>query len=293
MREKVNMGCLNGQDQGKTEIRHQRNVDKDFVAFLRMTIGNSSEGAVDMAYCLGSIMKQWPIEFPNANNLRQLAMHVLDSKYSKSYQRKCLIAIERYAQFMRIEGVKFKKPRQTNQEIRYLTIEEMTKLIHCAGTQRDFTILVLFCKTGLRVSELCQLNIGDIDFTRREINVRHGKRDKSRIVDFDAQTDRVLRTYFGQRQLSPNSPLFVSRKGQRLGRKAVCSMVTKTGMKAGLKVHPHMLRHSFATAWVANDSDIFHLQGILGHSDISMTRRYFHACHESRKNAYLKGVPQI
>ena len=293
MREKVNMGCLTGQDHEKAEIPNQRNIDHDFVAFLRMTIGNSADGAVDMAYCLGSIMRQWPIDFPNANNLRRLALHVLDSDYSKSYQRKCLIAIERYAQFMRIEGVKFKKPRQTQQEIRYLTKEEMTKLIHAAKTQRDFTILVLFCKTGLRVSELCRLNLSDIDFDHREINVRHGKRDKSRKVDFDAQTDRVLRTYLGQFRLSLNSPLFASRNGQRLSRKAVCSMVNKTGRTVGLKVHPHMLRHSFATAWVSNDADIFHLQGILGHTDISMTRRYFHACNESRKNAYLKGVPQI
>jgi len=113
MKKIVNMGCLKGQDQEQIQIVHRRNIDGEFVAFLRMTIGNTADGAVDMAYCLGSIMRQWPIDFPNANNLRRLAVHVLDSEYSKSYQRKCLIAIERYTQFMRIEGVKFKKPKQT------------------------------------------------------------------------------------------------------------------------------------------------------------------------------------
>lgn len=293
MKEKVQMSCLTGQNQEQVEIVHRRKIDYDFVAFLRMTIGNSADGAVDMAYALGSILRQWPIDYPNANKLRQLAMHVLDSKYSKSYQRKCLIAIERYARFLGIDDVKFKKPRQTQPEIRYLTQEEMTKLIHAASTQRDFTILVLFCKTGLRVSELCALNLGDIDFERMEIIVKHGKRDKARKIDFDAQTDRVLRTYLGTLRIGINSPLFMSKNGQRLNRKSVSTMVKKIGKKVGLIVHPHMLRHSFATAWVSNNADIFHLQGILGHTDISMTRRYFHSCSESRKNAYLKGVPQL
>lgn len=293
MREEVQMGCLTGQDQEQVYKPPQRNVDHDFIAFIRLKFGYSAEGALDMAYCLGSILRQWPINFPNANRLRQLAMQVLDSDYSKSYQRKCLIAIERYAVFLQIKGVKFKKPRQTQQEINYLTNEEMIKVIHAANTQRDFTILVLFCKTGLRVSELCGLNIEDIDFTRREISINHGKRDKSRKVDFDAQTERVLRTYLGTFRMSSRSPLFISRNGQRMNRRSVCTMVNKTGDRVGIKVHPHMLRHSFATAWVANDADIFHLQGILGHTDISMTRRYFHACGESRKAAYNKGVPQL
>jgi len=293
MKEKVQMGCLTGQDQEQVNKPPQRNVDHDFIAFIRLKFGYSADGALDMAYCLGSILRQWPIDFPNANRLRQLAMQVLDSDYSKSYQRKCLIAIERYAMFLQIEGVKFKKPRQTQQEINYLTNEEMTKLIHAATTQRDFTILVLFCKTGLRVSELCGLNIEDIDFDRQEINIKHGKRDKARKIDFDSQTDRVLRTYLGSVKKGPNTPLFMSRNGRRANRKTVCIMVNKVGGSIGIKVHPHMLRHSFATAWVSNDADIFHLQGILGHTDISMTRRYFHACYESRRNAYLKGVTQF
>jgi len=293
MKEKVQMGCLTGQDQEQVNKPPQSNVDHDFIAFIRLKYGYSADGALDMAYCLGSIHRQWPIDFPNAYSLRQLAMHVLDSDYSKSYQRKCLIAIERYAIYLQIEGVKFKKPRQTQQEINYLTNEEMSKLIHAANTQRDFTILVLFCKTGLRVSELCGLNLEDIDFTRREISINHGKRDKSRKVDFDAQTERVLRTYLGTFKPSPRSPLFVSRNAQRLNRRSVCTMVKKAGERVGLKVHPHMLRHSFATAWISNDADVFHLQSILGHTDISMTRRYFHACKESRRTAYLKGVPQF
>jgi len=287
------MGCLTGQDQEQVKIVRHRNVDQDFVEFIRMNFGYSSDGATDLAYCLGSILRQWPVDFPNANRLRQLAIHVLDSKYSTSYQRKCLIAIERYAAFLQIEGVRFKKPRQTQTEINYLTQEEMTKLIHAAATQRDFTILVLFCKTGLRVSELCELNIGDIDFNHREINVNHGKRDKARKIDFDDQTERVLRTYLAQSRRGPSCALFESRNGYRLNRRSVCTMVNNVGKRIGIKVHPHMLRHSFATAWVSNEADIFHLQVILGHTDISMTKRYFHACNETRKAAYLRGVPKF
>lgn len=292
MGEKCNFGCLIGKDSATERVK-QKNIDYDFVTFLRIEIGNSNSVSIDLACCLSNIIKRWPIDFPNANRIRQLAMNVLDADFSRSYQRKCLITLERYAQFLHIEGVKFKKPRQTQKEVEYLTTEELSVLIRAANNQRDLTILVLFCKTGLRASELLALNVNDIDFERREISVRHGKRDRTRKIDFDDQTDRVLRTYLGSVRKPPNAPLFTSIRKQRYSYKALYEMVVKTGERAGLIVHPHMLRHSFATAWVANDADIFHLQGILGHTDISMTRRYFHACGESRKAAYNKGVPQL
>ena len=280
MNEKVDFSCLIGKNQEQLEIVERKKIDHEFVAYLRMDIGNTSTVAQDAAYCMRNILRRWPMEFPNANRLRQLAMYVLDSEFSKSYQRKCLIAIERYATFMGIEGVKLKKPRLNQPDIKYLTIEEMGKLIKAAKCQRDLTILVLLCKTGIRASELVNLNVDDIDFQRREISIRHGKRDKARKVDFDDQTDRVLRTYIGSNGKNPNSPLFLSMRHRRMSYKALHQMVKLTGERIKIKVHPHMLRHSFATAWVANESDIFHLQGLLGHTDITMTRRYFHACAE-------------
>jgi integrase len=282
-----------GKGLEKADILDDKKFDMDFLTFLRIEIGNSPKVARDMTYCLHNLLSRWPMDFPNANRLRQLALNVLDADFSKSYQRKALITIERYAKFLGIEGVKFKKPKQTQKEIQYLTQDEMSALVKAASTHRDYAIMYLFCKTGMRSTELLSLNVSDINFERGEIIIRHGKGDRSRIVDFDAQTDRVLRTYIGKLKISGNSPLFTSRNGHRLSYKALHTMIVNTGRKAGLSVHPHMLRHSFATAWISNDADIFHLQGILGHTDLSMTRRYFHACNESRKMAYLKGAPQF
>lgn len=86
-----------------------------------MFTGSMMAGSMDMggklatAYCLGSILGQWPMGLPNATRLRQLAMCVFDSNHNKSYQRKCLIAIERHAMFLLVEGVKLKKPGEAQQ----------------------------------------------------------------------------------------------------------------------------------------------------------------------------------
>ena len=299
MKEKVDFCLSVRKDHVQDKTISNKAVNTDFVSYLRLTVGNSPLVAQDLAYCMTNILNKWPIKFPNANRLRDLAMHVLDADYSRSYQKKAMIAIERYAQFLNIDGVHLKKPKQKQKEISYLTIEEMSRLIKAAQNQRDFTILVLFCKTGMRAQELLDLNIGDINFERREIIVRHGKGDKARMIDFDEQTDRVLRTYLGMTKRGVNSSLFVSRErnkyreSNRLGYKALFTMVRNTGKKVGLTVHPHMLRHSFACAWVANESDVFNLQTVLGHTDIAMTRRYWHSCPETRKIAYNKGVAQL
>lgn len=134
--------------------------------------------------------------------------------------------------------------------------DEMSKLIRAADNPRDFAILMMFCKTGLRFSELCDLDLSDIDLERKEISVRHGKRDKPRRIDFDGPTERVLRTYLGAVRKSHSSPLFESQNRRRIHTKAIQTMVTKTGKRVGLNVHPHRLRHSFATAWISDESDI-------------------------------------
>jgi len=64
MKEKMQMGCLTGQDQGQVIKQPQRNVDHDYIAFIRLKFGYSAEGALDMAYRLGSILRQWPIDLP-------------------------------------------------------------------------------------------------------------------------------------------------------------------------------------------------------------------------------------
>lgn len=286
LRQTVKNSEING-------IERSDAYDFEFMLYLRTEVGNNSRVAKDTAYCLANLLKKWPIDFPNANKLRQLAMNVLDADFSKSYQRKALITIEKYARYLGIDGVKFKKPKPTQKQIHYLTDEEMGRLLDTADNRRDFTIILMLCKTGMRASELLDLNVCDVDFEKQEIAIHHGKGDKTRTIDFDKQAETALRAHVGILKLSPNSPLFLSRRGRRMSYKALHSMIATTGRKAGLSVHPHMLRHSFATAWVANEGDLFHLQGFLGHTELSMTRRYFHECPESRKSAYLKGVTQF
>ena len=97
----VRFATIIGKDSPTDHIKH-KNIDYNFVAFLRMEVGNSNAVSIDLAYCLSNLLRRWPIDFPNANRIRQLAMNVLDADFSKSYQRKCLITLERYAQFLLI-----------------------------------------------------------------------------------------------------------------------------------------------------------------------------------------------
>lgn len=144
---------------------------------------------------------------------------------------------------------------------------------------RDRAILEMLYSTGLRCAELCNLDLGDVDFSAETVWVRKGKGGKDRVVPVGKRALEALRDYLkaGRPALKPHSPaLFLSQFGRRLTVNGAGVTVLRACARADLqtRVTPHLLRHAFATHLLENGADIRHVQAMLGHASIKSTQIY-------------------
>jgi len=173
-----------------------------------------------------------------------------------------------------------------------LTVEEIEKLLSVIETEsilglRDRAILELLYATGIRVSELCSLNLLDVD--DRQIRIR-GKGDRERVVPVAKRSIVVLDEYLVHRKaLKGNEiPLFSIGNEKRINRQVIWKIVKKWSKKAQISknVSPHTLRHSYATHLLENGADLRVIQEMLGHSSISTTDRYTHISKTYLKKSF-------
>lgn len=166
-----------------------------------------------------------------------------------------------------------------------LSVEEVNELIDSvngddAVSIRNKTIFELLYSTGLRVSELINLNIDDIHLAMGVIRCR-GKGNKERIIPVGEVAHQLLDQYLNQARKVlnkhyDNQTLFLSIHGYKLDRQRVWQIVREEAKKLGLKVTPHTFRHSYATHMLENKADIRYIQEMLGHSSLSTTQIYTH-----------------
>lgn len=269
-----------------------------FTAWLMTEKGLSDKWARDTSWYVVRRLTDEDIPFPEKKDAENLAYKILCSTYSKSHKRNLLKAIEHYMEYIG-KPVHFRKPSKGKKLPRFLTQEQMRKLVRSARNYREFALITLFCTTGLRLNEARMLNLSDIDFTRRSITVRCAKLNRDREIPISEDCARVLKAYieryFGRGQKESDSPLFKSLRGVRASPHSLSDVIKKCGRRAELNqsVYPHLLRHSFATAMIGNGCDLFHLSDILGHSNIETTTIYLHINNEARRAAFERGVPRI
>ncbi|MCG8673737.1 MAG: tyrosine recombinase XerC [Pseudomonadales bacterium] len=163
---------------------------------------------------------------------------------------------------------------------------------------RDKAILELFYSSGLRLSELVNLSMGDYD-TNEQIVTVTGKGNKQRLVPVGSKAQQALIDWFNVRKLwlsnRPEEPaMFITQKGQRLKQRAIQLRLKKWGIEQGTDrpVHPHMLRHSFASHILESSGDLRAVQELLGHADISTTQIYTHLDFQHLAEVYDKAHPR-
>lgn len=155
-------------------------------------------------------------------------------------------------------------------------------------------IFELLYGSALRVSELCNLNVGDIDFKKMIVRVT-GKGSKTRIVPLGEKSSEILTHYYNSiNSQKLSSPLFLKGDDQRIDRFTVYSIVNKQLSKVTDmdKKSPHILRHSAATHMLDNEADIMAVKEILGHENLSTTQIYTHVSIERLKKSYKKAHPK-
>ena len=196
-----------------------------------------------------------------------------------------------------------KAPRHLPQIINNEEIEALFKVCDLDDKlgYRNFCILSLLYGCGLRVSELCNLEIKNIDFERRNITV-FGKGSKTRNVIMDTNVSSVLKHYISTYRLDilynskdlENRHVFLNKNGTTLTRVGVRKILEKLVKDAGETYHisPHMIRHSFATAEINNGMDLRNVQELLGHKSLSTTQIYTHVSIERIRGEYNLSHPR-
>lgn len=216
------------------------------------------------------------------------------SQLTQSYHLIALRSFLRYCSKRDIETLtpeKIELPKVKRHQVSFLSGDEVIRLIQAVETQdtkgvRDRAIIELLFSSGLRVSELCNLNRDHINLSRGEFTVR-GKGQKDRPVFVSPEASEWLAAYLKTRTYSA-SPLFIRYSGAhqnethgedlRLTPRSVQRIVSFYARKAGITKHvsPHSLRHSFATDLLMNGADLRSVQAMLGHSNIATTQVYTH-----------------
>ena len=181
-----------------------------------------------------------------------------------------------------------------------LSTDQAVKLVAIEGddplTLRDRAMLELFYSSGLRLAELVGLNIDALDLHNGTVTVT-GKGNKTRIVPVGSHAISAIRTWLQTRSLisgAGESALFINQKGRRITGRAVQYRIKQWAIKQGINsdVHPHILRHSFATHVLQSSGDLRAVQEMLGHANISTTQVYTHLDFQHLTKVYDAAHPR-
>ena len=260
------------------------------------------------------ILKDDKIEDVDRSVMRKYIVYLKKSDYSaRSISRK-ISTVRSFFKFCLREGIIKVNPTinlitpKINKKLPYfLYLQEVNKLIEAPLKNtifgiRDRAILELLYGTGIRVGELVNLNICNIDLYEKTIIV-FGKGSKERILPLGNPSIRAIQEYLTSRNLFEKKlfvnkndleALFLNRLGGRLTTRSIRRIIIKYMKMAGLnkKISPHVLRHSFATHLLGGGADLRSVQELLGHKSLSTTQIYTHITKERLKTIYKKSHPR-
>ena len=193
-----------------------------------------------------------------------------------------------------LEGIKAKEElKKRRQNKSYWLKRSRNKLF---SAKRDYAILNLFYSSGIRLKELINLDIKDLDFKRGIAKVL-GKGNREREATLTNESIKILQNYLKARNLwkgNKSRALFLSRTGTRITKMNIQRNIERYGVEAGIdkKVTPHMLRHSIATHFLNNGMDIRRIQGFLGHKSLASTQIYTSLVSDKQKEEVNRLHPQ-
>jgi integrase/recombinase XerD len=251
-----------------------------------------------------------PVSLPETDGLRHYLDYLYQSGLSHRSVARHITTLRNFYGFLLREGAiasdpteYLRTPRQWQTIPKFLNLEEIEKLIKApdltrATGVRDQAMLEILYATGLRVTELCRLGLGDLNTSLGFLKAT-GKGNKQRLVPVGKEAIQAVEGYLGEARgalLKGRSSryLFVTARGGCLTRQAFWKLLAGYGRKAGIfrDVTPHVLRHSFATHLLEGGADLRSVQVMLGHADISTTQIYTHVMRSRLRETVERHHPR-
>jgi len=277
---------------------------KDYLDYLEIEKNRSAKTRENYGRYLKVFLTQSGVSAARgitSEAVRNFRLNLARQDLKKITQNYYIIALRNFLKYLVRRGIAalppetIELPKVSRRDIEVLDYAELERLLQAPKGDdlralRDKAILETFFSTGLRLSELCSLNRA-IDLKRGEISVR-GKGDKLRIVFLSDSAKKSLKSYLDKRG-DIHEALFISfgKKSKavtRIAPRAVQRLVDARAREAGIakKVHPHQIRHSYATDLLINGADMRAVQELLGHANISTTQIYTHITNKELREIH-------
>ena len=240
-------------------------------------------------------------------NIDNFFIDMSEFNYSSSTKKRMHSSIKNFLKYINenedyesidISDIKLKSSKKLPEVLSITDIENMINFYNHETylDSRNRTVIDVLYSTGCRVSELCDINISDIDLDEKYLKLK-GKGSKQRIVPIGSMLYKNLMQYLNVRETflqNRGEPLFLSKSKNKLDRTAVFRIIKKTAKNISLKtdVHPHTLRHSAATHMLEGGCDLRTVQEFLGHSSVSTTQIYTKVTKEFLEEAFTESHPR-
>ena len=241
--------------------------------------------------------------------IREFLAYLYAQNYTKSTTARKLATLRSFYKFLIRRGLvsvnplsTIRTPKQEKRLPKCLDLEQVQKLLEAPGdgdllSARDKAMLEVLYSSGIRVSELVELETADLDLQEGVLRVK-GKGRKDRLTPIGSQAIKALQRYFELRQSGGGQPMtgrvFLNKHGESLSTRSVRRKLDKYLVAAGLDpgISPHTLRHSFATHLLNNGADLRSVQELLGHQSLSTTQVYTHLTTSRMKEVYDAAHPR-
>ena len=285
-------------EQFLAELAHQRRASGHTLSAYRRDLAQLQAGVGER-----------PLAVLQSHELRRQAMRLHGQGLAARSVARTLSAWRAYYRWLARRGeldfdpcVGLRAPKRPRALPKALAIEQASVLLALPQNDdvlavRDHAMFELFYSSGLRLSELASLDLaGSLDLAAAEVTVT-GKRSKTRTVPVGAQASKAIGAWLAQRgslAAPDESALFVGRRGTRLTPRAIELRLTQWAKQSGLglNVHPHMLRHSFASHMLQSSGDLRAVQEMLGHASIATTQIYTHLDFQHLAKVYDAAHPR-
>ena len=288
----------------KLKINHLIETYSEYLIFQKGLSPNTVDSYISDLKKLSLYLQDSEI---SQQSIENYFLDISDFNYSTSTKKRFYSSIKNFLKYLdeeenilqiNLSELRLKSIRKLPE---VLSVEDIEKMINAYKhddflNSRNKTIIDLLYSTGCRVSELCNINLSDLDLVDNSLKLK-GKGSKQRIVPIGSELKVNLLKYLKIRENFINSkgePLFLTKSRNNLDRTAVFRIIKSTALKASLdtNIHPHTLRHSAATHMLEGGCDLRTVQEFLGHSSVSTTQIYTKVTKEFLEEAFLESHPR-
>lgn len=234
--------------------------------------------------------------------VRKFLSFLYEKKYSKKTISRMISALRGYFKYLHKNDsinenpmLLISNPKKETKLPNFLYYDQLTDFINYVQTsefkKRDYLIVELLYSTGIRVSELVNLKISDIDLSNNMIRVL-GKGNKERIVIFGDVAKEAILDYLNKERKVGSDYLILNNNNQQITTRGIEYLFNKYNKTSKTKITPHTLRHTFATHMLNEGADLKSVQELLGHENLSTTQVYTHVSNERLRSVYLNNHPR-